>query len=370
VRAAAAARILPLDALRGLALLCMALDHAAAFVHVSFQAETYGGQTAVLLSAAYWVTGLLTNVAAPAFWLLSGVSVALLEGGWRRAGKSEAELARFLFIRAGVLLAFTLTVCDWAWAGKTPYTQVLLSLALSLMLLNVVRRLPLGVLAAGLLALMMAYQWALPWVAANFSQSTNFVTALLAGYSTLTRPAVEFSLWGWGPLMGAGYLLGRNLHQPVWQSPRTWALLGAGLLLGALSLRALGGFGDLVPRAAGQAWVYFIVFSKQPPSLTFFAFNLGLAFLLLAALYARPGWLERPPLAWVVGLGQVALFGFIAHILIYSVLGQLMRALSLPAPGVAVALVTWMLGLAVLLPLALAYRQARKRHRQSVLRYL
>ncbi|MGQ0603004.1 MAG: acyltransferase family protein [Anaerolineales bacterium] len=370
VRASPTARILPLDALRGLALLWMALDHAAAFVHVSFQAETYGGQPAVLLSAAYWLTGLLTNIAAPAFWLLSGVSVALLEGSYRRAGSSEAELTRFLFIRAGVLAVFTLTLCDWAWTGKTPYTQVLLSLALSLALLNVVRRWPSVVLATVLMVIAVAYQWALPWIATNFSQSTNFATALLAGYSTLTRPAVEFSLWGWGPLMGAGYLLGRNLHRPMWQMPRMWALLGGGLLLAALALRAWGGFGDLAPREVGQPWYYFIVFSKQPPSLTFFAFNLGLAALVLAALYARPAWLERPPLAWVVGLGQVALFGFVAHLLIYSALGQLVRALALPAPGVVLAFATWALGLGMLLPLALAYRQARKRHRQSLLRYL
>ncbi|MDW8328158.1 MAG: hypothetical protein RMK99_16465, partial [Anaerolineales bacterium] len=60
VQTAAKSRILPLDALRGLALLFMALDHAAAFVKVGLQAETYGGLVAVLQSPVYWLSGLLT----------------------------------------------------------------------------------------------------------------------------------------------------------------------------------------------------------------------------------------------------------------------------------------------------------------------
>lgn len=369
-RASTQTRILPLDALRGLALLCMALDHAAAAVQVSFQAETYGGQPAILLSAAYWVTGLITNIAAPAFWLLSGVSVALLEAGQRRNGASESAITRFLLIRAAVLAALTLTVCDWAWLGKTPYTQVLLSLSLSLAALNLLRRLPLPVLGVGLAVVMLGYQAALPWIAQNFSQADSLWRALLLGYSTVTRPAVEFSLLGWGPLMGVGYLLGRNIHQPRWQAPRTWLALGGALIALALVLRAWGGFGDLAPAAADAPWYYFLVLSKQPPSLTFFALNLGLAALILAGLYAGRTWLERWPGQGAVVLGQVALFSFVVHIVVYNLVGRVFLALALPVPGVIVAYLAWGCGLAVLFPLAFLYRRLRRQNPKSVLRYL
>jgi uncharacterized membrane protein len=74
-------RILAIDAMRAIALAAMALDHAAASVGVSLQAETYGGQAAILASWPYWVTGLFTNLAAPTFWLLSGASIALFAAG-------------------------------------------------------------------------------------------------------------------------------------------------------------------------------------------------------------------------------------------------------------------------------------------------
>jgi uncharacterized membrane protein len=72
-------RVLPIDALRGVAMIAMALDHVASFLRIGLQAETYGGLPAVLQSWPHWLAGLFTNVAAPTFWLLSGVSVVLLE---------------------------------------------------------------------------------------------------------------------------------------------------------------------------------------------------------------------------------------------------------------------------------------------------
>lgn len=369
-RASGTGRLLPLDALRGLALIFMALDHAAAFTRVSLQAETYGGQPATLLGPAYWVSGLVTNFAAPTFWFLAGVSVALLEASRRRSGIPESEITRFLLIRAGVLITLSLTVCDWAWAGTVAYTQVLLSLGVTLAVLSVARLLPMRVFLISLGVLGLGYQVALSIIAAQFSQTDNFWLALLLGYSTLTRPAVEFSLGGWSVLMGLGFALGRDLGRPLWRRPQTWLAVGGGLLLLWLVLRAWGGFGDLVPFTAGQPWSHFLIMSKEPPSLTFFAFNLGWAALMLAGLTAVGHVLTKRWAEWWVALGQAALFSFVAHILIYNVVSRIVLAVELRVPGVVVALLVWLVGLGVLLPVARAYRDLRRRNPNSLLRYL
>jgi uncharacterized membrane protein len=368
--AAVKTRIVALDALRGLALIMMGLDHAAAAVNVSLQAETYGGQAATLLSWPYWVSGMLTNIAAPAFWLLSGVSVSLLEASRRRAGASEADITRFLLIRALVILTLDLTICWAAWGGRTPYLHVLLNIGLSLMALSVLRRLPLWAFGALMAAQVLGYQLALPYIAANFSQTESLWAAIFLGYSTVTRPAVEFSVLGWSGLMGLGYLLGRLINHPALQRPGTWLAVGAALLSGALLLRGLGGFGDLAPYTAGQPWYYFLVMSKTPPGLAYLMFNLGWAALLLAAFYLWPQRLERAPGQWLVIGGQVSLFFYVMHIIVYNLFGHAVLALALPGPPIIQAYLAWASGLLVLLPLSAAYRRLRRGNPQSFLRYL
>ncbi|HRF48958.1 MAG TPA: acyltransferase family protein [Anaerolineales bacterium] len=364
------ARITALDALRGVALILMGLVHVAAFVRANVQAETYGGEPAVLQSWPYWLTALFTTVAAPVFWTLSGVSVALLEASRRRAGETEGDITRFLVIRAGLLLLLDLTIADWAWTGGGPYTHILLSLGLSLIVLSLARRLPPMVLGGALAVIVIGYQLALPWIAAHLSQTPDPLLALFLGYRTHPWPALEFSLLGWGPLMGIGYLLGRYIDRPVFRRPRTWLAAGAGLLAIAFGLRALGGFGDLVPFSPEQGWVHFVVMSKTPPSLTYFTFKLGLASLVLAALVARAEWLVRAPASWLVMCGQASLFFFVMHIVVYNLVSQGVLALNLPGPGIIRVYLAWALGLVVLVPLTTWYRGVRRANPRSLLRYL
>lgn len=371
-RVAAAGRILGIDALRGVAMMAMALDHAASSVGVSLQAESYGGQPAILENWAHWLSGLFTNLAGPTFWLLSGVSLALFEASRRRRGVSEWEITRFLLTRAGVLILLDLTVCQLAWAGQGPYLQVLLSIAVSLAIVSVLRLLPGPLFAFLTLAVLFGYQLLLPGIAAEFSNTDNFWQALLFGYSIQTYPAVEYSILGWSSLMGLGFLLGRVISNPVLHRPQTWATFGA-LLLGLwLSLRLLGGFGDLTPYRlyVDASWYHFFIMNKTPPSLSYLAFNLGLAAFILAAFLARYDWLERFPLRWLVTTGQVALFFFVAHIVVYGILGRMINSTGLPVPGMVRTYLVWAAGLAILIPLSHGYRLLRKRYPNSPLRYL
>jgi uncharacterized membrane protein len=363
-------RILAIDAMRAIALFAMALDHAAASVWVSLQAESYGGMVAILPSWPYWVSGLFTNLAAPTFWLLSGVSIALYSASRRKQGYSEWQVTRHFLIRSVVIIVLDLTICNLAWAGNGPYLHVLTSIGIGLALVSLARLLPTYMIAIIFGSILILYQVFLSFWGVALSQTHNFLVALLLTYSTEIRPAVEFSTFGWATLMGLGYLLGQLVLAHKFRRPRAWFLSGAALLGVWLVLRLMGGFGDLTPYLTGQPWYFFVIMNKTPPSLTYFAFNLGIASLAMGVLIHFSSWLTRKPFSWLVTTGQVALFFFVVHILAYGVLGRLSRWVNPPVPGLIEALIVWSLGLLILIPLCIMYRKKRRQNPDSLLKYL
>jgi uncharacterized membrane protein len=363
-------RLLGIDALRGLAIVVMALDHAAAAVLVSLQAESYGGLTPQLGNWPSWVLGLFTNLASPTFWFLAGVSMTLYAQGRLRKGDSNWDVTRFFLIRAGVLVVLDLTIAWLAWRGGTPYTHVLLSIGVSIALVSLLRLLPTVAVAVVGFAWLMAYQLALPGLAAQFNQGVGYWQALLVYFSYETFPATEFSILGWGSLIALGCAFGTVVRKPWLRSPRNWVLVGAALLALFALLRVWGGFGDLWRYDASLPPYYWIVLNKTPPSLTFLLFNLGLAAWVYALFLSRESWLQARPFTWLVTLGQVSLFAFVVHLVLYGLLGRLVGLLPVQGPGVARAVAVWLLGLAILIPLCTWYRSYRRARPNTLLRYL
>ena len=368
--AQAGARLLGIDALRGLAIVVMALDHAAASVLVSLQAESYGGLTPQLGNWPSWVLGLFTNLASPTFWFLAGVSMTLYAQGRRKKGDSNWDVTRFFLIRAGVLAALDLSIAWLAWRGGTPYTHVLLSIGLSIAVVSLLRLLPAAVLAVVGVAWLVVYQLALPGLATQLNQGVDYWQALLLYFSYTTFPATEFSILGWGSLIALGCAFGGVVRRPWLQAPRNWVWVGAGLLALCAVLRVWGGFGDLWRYDASLPPYYWLVMNKTPPSLTFLLFNLGIAAWVYALFLSRERWLSVRPLAWLVTMGQVSLFAFVVHLVLYGLLGRLVGLSPVQGPGVVRALAVWLLGLAILIPLCTWYRAYRRARPHTLLRYL
>ena len=370
VETAVSGRLLAIDAMRGIAILSMSLRHTAYFLRYPLQAETYGGQPAVLLGWPYWVSGLIANISAPTFFFLIGLSLTLFVNGRRKAGDSEMEITRFLLTRAGVLLLLDLTLCEIAWAGPRPYTHVLLSIAIAMAILSVARLLHPAVLTGLSLMLIMVYQYFLPVITPEFSETHDFWMALLFSYTTIIRPASEFSIFGWLSLPLLGFVLGQYIHLPIFRRPLVWVAIGLGLMVTWLVVRVTNLLNEPTPFVANQEWLWFFIMSKTPPSLTFLTFNLGLSALTLAVLYMAGDWFKRPPLQWLMICGQASLFFFVVHIVVYGPMASLVMAMKLPGPHIIYTFVIWFLGLALLIPLAYYYRQLRRRNPKSLLRYL
>lgn len=371
-QAAASTRILAIDGLRGLALALMALDHGAFFVKAGLQAESYGGQPVALQSPAYWLSGLLTNLASPIFFLLGGYSLALYAAAQARKGRPASATTSYILIRAAVILVLDLTICNLFWRGATPYVHVLTAIAASMVILSVLRFLPARVLAGVALTTLLVHQALIGAMAESLAagREQGFWQAFWLTYSYNTNPAIGFAVLGWGPLLWLGYALGQIQGRQALQQPRTWVVVGLGLLTLWLGLRLVGGFGDLGPFGQiGSTLGHALVMSKAPPSLAYFAFNLGIAALLLAGFYAWPRLLDGGPLRWLVLIGQVSLFFYVAHIVVYNLVAQLFDLVSLPGPRIIWGYLAWAAGLALLLPLSAWYRGMRKRY-PAVLSYL
>ncbi|HMO56640.1 MAG TPA: heparan-alpha-glucosaminide N-acetyltransferase domain-containing protein [Roseiflexaceae bacterium] len=372
-RTGSAGRIVAVDALRGAALVLMALTHAAFFIGVGMQAESYGGQPVFLQSGAYVVSGLLTTLASPIFFCLAGVSLALYEAGKRRKQATEWEITRFIVIRALIVIVLDLTLCNWFWLGKTPYVHVLTTMGLAMIVLAGLRHLPTRLIGIVAVALLLAYQGVLHLLAPQLlaGEQQSLLQALFLTYSYDTRPAIGFPLFGWAPVVLLGFVLGRAMERPALRAPRTWLAIGGGLLVLWLGLRLIGSYGDLGRFDAAQGWMHFFVMSKAPPSLSYLAFKLGIAALLIALLYAQSHWVSEGPLRMLATIGQTSLFFYVAHILVYNLLAQIMFMISLPQlPGIIYGYAIWLAGMLLLVPLAYGYRTLRRRNPQSLLRYL
>ncbi len=98
-------RLASLDALRGLIIVLMAIDHARGFIARNHPSEFWG--TPLPDYQGDWlafVTRLVTHLCAPGFMFLMGAGAALFARSRARAGWSSVRIARHLLLRGLVLI--------------------------------------------------------------------------------------------------------------------------------------------------------------------------------------------------------------------------------------------------------------------------
>ena len=111
-----APRLIPLDALRGLVMVLMALDHANHFIAQQHSpGEYWGGPFPAYHSALAFLTRLVTHLSAPGFFFLMGVGMVLFADSRRKRGWGEGAIVRHLLVRGGLLVVLQLLVVNRAW---------------------------------------------------------------------------------------------------------------------------------------------------------------------------------------------------------------------------------------------------------------
>lgn len=361
----ATARLVPLDQLRGLIMVVMALDHASLFIAHQHGSEFFAGPHTRYTSLLAFFTRFVTHLCAPGFFFLMGAGMALFAGSRRALGWSEGRIARYFLLRGAVLLIVNQVLESPAWllgtlgsggpggGGPRVFFTVITGLGMAMMAGTLLLRLGRGALAVsiGLLLLCSAL---VPQLDYSFASGPLWLRFLLfPGISSSV--IVLYPLLPWLGICGLGIAYGEWLRsggssdgdreRPLRSAP----LLGLLMIGLAIALRAGRGFGNLAFPRDGSL-IEFLNFVKYPPALVFALFMIGVNLLLLGALR----W--RVPVLRV--FGQAPLCFYLAHLYLYALVGVLFFRTPTSLPGMYPV---WLAGLVPLYFLCRWYRGFKER---------
>ena len=109
-------RLLAVDALRGMIIVFMALDHANYFVAQKHPtSEIWDGMYPVYYDTLTFLARLVTHFAAPGFFLLMGVGMFLFARSRSQRGWSRWAIIRHFLVRGVLLIALQLLIVNRAW---------------------------------------------------------------------------------------------------------------------------------------------------------------------------------------------------------------------------------------------------------------
>jgi uncharacterized membrane protein len=366
-----ASRLFPLDALRGLIMVLMALDHANLLIAQQHSSgEYWGGPFPVYHDALAFLTRLVTHLCAPGFFFLMGAGLVLFADSRRRRGWSERTIIAHLLTRGGLLIVLQLLVVNQEWElspggwGIDIYIGVLFALGGTMMLGSLLLGLKPKVLVPLTAALVLATELLAPdpsqWLQ-PFSP-LNRLLLVPGGDPTLW---VNYPVLPWLEVVTLGMVFGHWLVENPKTAFRRAIEFGAGFLLAFLVLRTLNQTGNIRPRA-GDTWIDFLNVVKYPPSMTFTLLTMGVN-LVIMGLFARAGEKLQQVFQPLVVFGRVPLFFYLTHIILYAGTG---RALTPNGTSIPRMYPFWVWGLLILHPLCLWYGQLKQRQpAKSVLRF-
>jgi len=365
-------RLPSLDALRGLIVILMALDHAVFFVAKRHPLEYWGNPLPEHLDASWLLTRVSSHVCAPGFFFLMGCGMVLFAASRRECGWSDGRITRHFLLRGMLLLVIQQFVVNPAWfLGTLGSTQILGSAGppggggAVFFNLDVLYGLGACLIVTSLLLRVSGPVVLLISVAAMVA--THALTPRPENVSTLYSPLlrmllipgqtgmllVGYPLVPWLGVAGLGLLFGRQVLKGGDRAYGRLLVVG-GVLLAAFVLVRAAGWGD--PHASESVGLAGLLsLTKYPPSVAFLLFTMGLLSVLLWLLARRglPLGRRHPILVF----GTTALFFYTVHLYVYALSG-----LAFPAGiGLVPTYLVWLAGLAVLYPLCSWYGAFKRR---------
>jgi uncharacterized membrane protein len=310
-------RIRSVDALRGLIMIVMALDHVRDFFHSG--AMSFSPEDLTRTTDALFFTRWITHFCAPVFMFTAGLGAFF----WlARGGRTKSQLSRFLWTRGLWLVLLEVTVVRLAMTfsliSGTLILEVIWALGWSMVALALLAHLPVRVLAPLSIAVIALHNLADGVQASQFGSAAwvwNILhqPGLLNVYGAAVL--VAYPLVPWIFVMAAGFCFG---HIMAMDAPRRrlWMIrIGLAMTLAFFVLRWINIYGDpqrWSNRVPGMTVLSFLRCTKYPPSLDFLLMTLGPALLLLA-------WLDRVKFSAanpLIVFGRVPLFYFVVHLFV------------------------------------------------------
>lgn len=317
-------RLQSIDALRGLVILFMLLDHVREtfFLH----RQVSDPMTIEATEPSLFFSRTLAHLCAPVFVLLTGLSAWLY--GEKHQGRGD--VSAFLFKRGLFLVVLEFTLVNFAWTFQLPpsviYLQVIWAIGVSMIALSLLVWLPRAALLA-LGAAIVAGHNLLDGLHFGVESALHVPWAILHDrgwleFSENLRLRTSYPVLPWIGVIALGYGLGPWFARGSAAGQRQQRLLLAGLiaLLGFVALRMFNGYGE-APWSGyptfTQTVMSFFNITKYPPSLLFLALTLGCGLLLLRA-FERAGQAR-----WISALavfGAAPMFFYLLHLYVLKLL--------------------------------------------------
>lgn len=329
-------RLLAIDALRGLVMVFMLVDHVREtfFLHLQVS-DPVDASTA---DPALFFTRLLSTFCAPVFVALTGLS-AWLYG----QSHTKREISVFLLKRGLFLVFLEITFVSFAWSAQFPpqtiWLQVIWAIGISMIMLAALLHLPrTGQLILGIIIVCghnllddiiiapdspLYISWAMLHQRAAIELSSGLI--IKTTYPVLPWIGVILLGYAMGPWFAHG-------TEPLGRIRHLW-IVGGMMLITFAAVRYLNFYGDkpwFVAESSLRTVMSFLALTKYPPSLLFLLPTLGTGLLLLA-LFER----MRPHfiLHQLAFLGGAPMFFYLLHLYVLKVLYLTALALYGPTQG-------------------------------------
>ena len=312
-------RLQAIDALRGLVILIMMVDHVRETFYLHYQVPDPmlipGTEESLFFSRV------LAHICAPVFVVLTGLSAYLYQ-----AKNNSIRMTREFLIKRGLFLIFLeLIIINFAWTGKFPpdviYLQVIWAIGLSMVALAALIGLPKKLLWVISLTIIFGHNLLDQISFSNVPVINNLWLILhergWIEFGDVIRFRTSYPVLPWIGVITLGYCIGAKVFdQSIEPNKRNKILLTFSLSSMTLFfiLRLINVYGD-------QAWsimptfteslMSFINVTKYPPSLLFILWNVGIGLILLVMLQKveTKSWIKP-----LIVFGSVPMFFYIVHL--------------------------------------------------------
>ncbi|RYY21562.1 MAG: DUF1624 domain-containing protein [Chitinophagaceae bacterium] len=387
-------RLSSIDALRGLVMIIMALDHSREMFHnAAFTGDPVDMSTT---TPALFFTRWITHFCAPVFVFLSGTSIYL-----QSLRKTKKELSVFLLKRGLWLIVVDLVIMSFGITFDVHFgliiLQVIWAMGISMIILAGAIWLPFAVPATIGLLIVFGHN-ALDFFEKNASSAPSVF------YHLVHRPAmlpiseghflgIFYPFVPWTGVLLTGYAFGKSYTSAAGAEPnaKITRYIGFGAIFLFIILRYTNVYGDPLPWSGQKTPVYtflsFLNTQKYPPSLLYLCMTLGPALVLLSFLNSLP----RKLTVVMTVYGKVPFFYYILHFYILHLITAIMflgrghsfregieGSPSFPfhfiVPGEGLSLLAsyglWILVVACLYPLCRWFGRYKQLHTQWWLSYI
>jgi len=315
-------RLVSIDAVRGLIMLLMLVDHVRETVFLHQQVgDPVDVETA---SFALVLLRLSSSLCAPGFVFLAGTAAWLFG-----RNKTRGELAFFLATRGVFLIVLELLVIGTAWTGIFPpsvfYLQIIWCIGWCMLSLAALIYLPRAV-QIGLVVLLIGGHNLLDSLHADAESWWHPFWAVLHQRDWITlfgiKARTSYPILPWIGVILAGYLIGPWFGRDTAPATRSRNLLwmGVALLAGFFLIRGINIYGDdpwMIREPFYLTILEFFSLTKYPASLLFLLFTLAFTGFGL-------WWFEKHPANRVVkvlaSFGGAPMFFYILHLYILKII--------------------------------------------------